>query len=118
MSYSKLIKNNVKMAFNIIGDLGEDIVFTNKTVSNYNFTTQSVDTATDTSFTAKAVVENQFRTNDDTPRLECNLMFDSDYLDSKKIDNYDTVVFRGKTWKINKFEDNNYVITLTVGRES
>ena len=118
MSYSKLIKNNVKMAFNVIGDIGEDIVFTNKTVSNYNFTTQSVDTVTDTSFTAKAVVENQFRTNDDTPRLECNLMFDSDYLDSKKIDNYDTVVFRGKTWKINKFEDNNYVITLTVGRES
>ena len=30
MSYSKLIKNNVKMAFNVIGDLGEDIVFTNK----------------------------------------------------------------------------------------
>jgi len=25
---------------------------------------------------------------------------------------------RGKTWKISKFEDNNYIINLTVGRES
>jgi hypothetical protein len=45
-------------------------------------------------------------------------MIDSANLDSKNIDNYDNVVLRGKTWKINSFEDNNYVITLTVGRES
>ena len=34
------------------------------------------------------------------------------------IDNYDIVVLRGKNWKINSFEDNNYVINLIVGRES
>ena len=118
MSYSKLIKNNVKMAFNVIGDLGEDIVFTNKTVSNYNFATQSISENTDTPITVKAVIESQYRTNDDTPRLECKIMIDSANLDSKIIDNYDTVVLRGKNWKINSFEDNNYVINLIVGRES
>ena len=44
-------------------------------------------------------------------------MIDSAKLDSKIIDNYDNIVMRGKTWKINKFEDNNYIINLTVGRE-
>jgi hypothetical protein len=45
-------------------------------------------------------------------------MIDSANLDSKNIDNYDIVVLRGKNWKINSFEDNNYVINLIVGRES
>jgi len=118
MSYQKLIKSNVKNAFNVIGDIAEDIVFTNKNVTNYNFATQAITSTTDTSFTAKAVIESQFRTNDDTPRIECNLLLDSDYIDSSKIDNYDSIVLRDKTWKILKFEDNNYIINLTVGRES
>jgi len=118
MGYHKLIQDNVKNAFNTIGDIAEDIVFTNKNVTSYNFTTQSVVSSTDTSITVKAVIESQYRTNDDKPRLECKIMIDSANLDSKIIDNYDSVVLRGKTWKINSFEDNNYVINLIVGRES
>ena len=118
MGYHKLIQDNVKMAFDTIGDIAEDIVFTNKNVTSYNFTTQSVVGSTDTSITVKAVIESQYRTNDDKPRLECKIMIDSANLDSKIIDNYDSIVLRGKTWKINSFEDNNYVINLIVGRES
>jgi len=118
MGYHKLIQDNVKMAFDTIGDIGEDITFTNKNVTSYNFATQSVNTSIDTSITVKAVIESQYRTNDDKPRLECKIMIDSANLDSKNIDNYDIVVLRGKNWKINSFEDNNYVINLIVGRES
>ena len=118
MSYHKLIQNNVKFAFNTIGDIAENITFTNNKVAGYNFATQAISENTDASITIKAVIESQYRTNDDTPRLECKIMIDSANLDSKNIDNYDNVVLRGKTWKINSFEDNNYVITLTVGRES
>jgi|TARA_R110000822_G_scaffold30221_8_gene88261 hypothetical protein len=118
MSYHKLIQNNVKFAFNTIGDIAENITFTNNKVDGYNFATQAISENTDASITIKAVIESQYRTNDDTPRLECKIMIDSANLDSKNIDNYDNVVLRGKTWKINSFEDNNYVITLTVGRES
>jgi len=118
MSYQKLIQNNVNLAFDLIGDIGENITFTNKTVTDYNFSTQTVSSSVDTSITVKAVVESQYRTNDDTPRLECNLLIDSKNIDSKNIDNYDNIVFRNKTWKILKFEDNNYIINLTVGRES
>ena len=85
MGYHKLIQDNVKMAFDTIGDIGEDITFTNKNVTAYDFATQSVTSSTDTSITVKAVIENQFRTNDDKPRLECNLMIDSANLDSKLI---------------------------------
>ncbi len=101
-----------------IGDIAEDITFTNKNVTAYDFATQTVNTSSDTSITVKAVIESQYRTNDDKPRLECNLMIDSANLDSKLIDNYDNIVMRDKTWKITKFEDNNYIINLTVGRES
>ena len=118
MSYQKLIQSNVKMAFNTIGDIAEDITFTNNKVDGYNFATQAISENTDASITIKAVIESQYRTNDDTPRLECKIIIDSANLDSKNIDNYDIVVLRGKTWKINSFEDNNYIITLTVGRES
>ena len=118
MSYHKLIQNNVKFAFNTIGDIAENITFTNNKVDGYNFATQAISENTDASITIKAVIESQYRTNDDTPRLECKIMIDSANLDSKNIDNYDNVVLRGKTWKINSFEDNNYIITLTVGRES
>jgi len=118
MGYHKLIQDNVKMAFDTIGDIAEDITFTNKKVDGYNFATQTISENTDASITIKAVIENQYRTNDDKPRLECNLMIDSANLDSKHIDNYDNIVMRGKTWKISKFEDNNYIINLTVGRES
>jgi hypothetical protein len=118
MGYHKLIQDNVKMAFDTIGDIGEDITFTNKNVTSYDFATQTVNTSSDASITVKAVIESQYITNDDKPRLECNLMIDSADLDSKLIDNYDNIVMRGKTWKISKFEDNNYIINLTVGRES
>jgi|TARA_R110000796_G_scaffold16010_2_gene50399 hypothetical protein len=118
MGYHKLIQDNVKFAFNTIGDIAENITFTNNKVDGYNFATQAISENTDASITIKAVIESQYRTNDDTPRLECKIMIDSANLDSKNIDNYDNVVLRGKTWKINSFEDNNYVITLTVGRES
>jgi len=118
MGYHKLIQDNVKMAFDTIGDIGEDITFTNKNVTAYDFATQSITSSTDTSITVKAVIESQYRTNDDKPRLECKIMIDSANLDSKNIDNYDIVVLRGKNWKINSFEDNNYVINLIVGRES
>lgn len=118
MSYQKLIKDNVKIAFDAIGDIGENITFTNKSVTDYDFATQTITSSTSAPITVKAVVESQYRTNDDTPRIECNLLIDSDKLDSKIIDNYDSIVMRNKTWKISKFEDNNYIINLTIGRES
>ena len=85
MGYHKLIQDNVKMAFNTIGDIAEDITFTNNKVDGYNFATQSISENTDAPITVKAVIESQYRTNDDKPRLECNLMIDSANLDSKLI---------------------------------
>ena len=37
MGYHKLIQDNVKNAFNTIGDIAENITFTNNKVDGYNF---------------------------------------------------------------------------------
>ena len=48
MGYHKLIQDNVKNAFNTIGDIAEDITFTNNQVDGYNFATQSISENTST----------------------------------------------------------------------
>ena len=117
MSFKTLITNNVTTAFDLIGDLAETVTFTNTTVSDYDFANQSVSTSTDTDLSIKAVVVKSYKTNDDRPRLNAELLIKSSDVDSTIIDGYDTVVYRSKTWNINKFEDNGYVINIEIGRE-
>ena len=44
-------------------------------------------------------------------------MLKSTDIDSKVLDNYDSVIFGGKTYSINKYEDNGYLLSIEVGRE-
>ena len=44
MSYKTLITNNVTNAFNLVGDIAEDMTFTNETVSGYDFANQTITT--------------------------------------------------------------------------
>jgi hypothetical protein len=117
MSFKTLITNNVTNAFNLIGDLAENITFTNTTVNDYDFANQSINSTTDTSINIKGVVIKNYKTNDDNPRMNADIMIKSSDVNSEILDGYDTVVLRSKTWNINKIEDDGYVINLTVGRE-
>lgn len=117
MSFKTLITNNVTNAFNLIGDLAESITFTNTTVSEYDFANQSMTSTTDASLTIKGVVTKSYKTNDDKPRINADIMIKSSDVDSEILDGYDTVVLRSKTWNINKMEDDGYIINLTIGRE-
>jgi hypothetical protein len=117
MSFKTLITNNVTNAFNLIGDLAESITFTNTTVSDYDFSNQSMTSTTDASLTIKGVVTKSYKTNDDKPRINADIMIKSSDVNSEVLDGYDTVVLRSKTWSINKMEDDGYVINLTIGRE-
>ena len=118
MSFKTLITNNVTNAFNLIGDLAENITFTNTTVNDYDFANQSINSNTDTSINIKGVVIKSYKTNDDNPRINADIMIKSSDVNSEILDGYDTVVLRSKTWNINKIEDDGYVINLTVGREA
>lgn len=117
MSYKTLITNNVKDAFNLVGDIAEDMTFTNQTVDSYDFATQTVVNGNSTTKTVKGIVNKEYKTNDDKPRINADIYLKSADIDSKELDGYDSLVFRSKTWGINKYEDNGYLITLTVGRE-
>lgn len=118
MSFKTLITNNVTNAFNLIGDLAENITFTNTTVNDYDFANQSINSDDDTSINIKGVVIKSYKTNDDNPRINADIMIKSSDVNSEILDGYDTVVLRSKTWNINKIEDDGYVINLTVGREA
>lgn len=117
MSFKTLITNNVTNAFNLIGDLAENITFTNTTVTEYDFANQSTVSTEDTSLTIKGVVTKSYKTNDDKPRINADVMIKSSDVNSEVLDGYDTVVLRSKTWSINSMEDNGYTINLTIGRE-
>lgn len=117
MSFKTLITNNVTNAFNLIGDLAENITFTNTTVNEYDFSSQSTVSTTDTSLTIKGVVTKSYKTNNDKPRINADVMIKSSDVNSEILDGYDTVVLRSKTWSINSMEDNGYTINLTIGRE-
>tara|TARA_R110002126_G_scaffold108262_5_gene244205 strand:- start:12908 stop:13264 length:357 start_codon:yes stop_codon:yes gene_type:complete len=117
MSFKNLLNNNVTTAFNLIGDLAENITFTNTTVSEYDFANQSTTSTTDASLSIKGVVIKVYKTNNDKPRINADIMIKSSDVNSEVLDGYDTIVLRSKTWAIKEIDDNGYVINLTIGRE-
>jgi hypothetical protein len=117
MSYKTLITNNVKDAFNLVGDIAEDMTLTNETVDGYDFANQTIVNGNTLNAVIKGIVTKEYKTNDDKPRINADIILKSSDIDSKTLDGYDSLVFRSKTWGINKYEDNGYIITLTVGRE-
>ena len=117
MSFKTLLTNNITNAFNLIGDLAENMTFTNTTVNDYDFANQSTTSTTDASLVIKGVVTKSYKTNNDKPRMNADVMIKSSDVDSEVLDGYDTVVLRSKTWTINEMTDDGYVINLTIGRE-
>jgi hypothetical protein len=117
MSFKNLLNNNVTTAFNLIGDLAENITFTNTTVTEYDFANQSTTSTTDVSLSIKGVVIKVYKTNNDKPRINADIMIKSSDVNSEVLDGYDTIVLRSKTWAIKEIDDNGYVINLTIGRE-
>ena len=117
MSFKTLITDNVTNAFYLIGDIAEDITFTNTTVSDYDFATQTTQSSTDNNLTVKAVVVKSYKTNDDRPRINADIIIKSSDVNSEILDGYDTVYLRSKNWSINTMEDNGYIINIQLGRE-
>tara|TARA_R100000541_G_scaffold36709_2_gene44741 strand:+ start:1284 stop:1640 length:357 start_codon:yes stop_codon:yes gene_type:complete len=118
MSFKTLINSNVTNAFSLVGDLATDVQFTNITVTGYDFGNQTVNSTTISPITIKGIITKSYRTNDDKPRINADIILKSSDIDSKTIDNYDSIIFGGNTYAINNYEDNGFIINITVGRES
>ena len=119
MSFKTLIDSNVINAFSLVGDLATNVQFTNVTVTGYNFANQTVDSTTIAPISIKGIITNSYRTNDnDKPRVNADIILKSSDIDSKVLDNYDSVIFGGNTYAINKYDDSGFIINITVGREA
>tara|TARA_R110000823_G_scaffold19023_2_gene59052 strand:+ start:577 stop:936 length:360 start_codon:yes stop_codon:yes gene_type:complete len=119
MSFKTLINSNVTNAFSLVGDLATNVQFTNVTVTGYDFGNQTVNSTAIAPITIKGIITNSYRTNDnDKPRINADIILKSSDIDSKVLDNYDSVIFGGNTYAINKYDDNGFIINITVGREA
>ena len=117
MALKSTITSSVNSAFNLIGDLGEIITFTNSTVSEYNFNNHSVTKTTLQPVTIKGIVSKQYKNISDNPRLLSDITLKSADVDAVELDGYDIVNFRSRDWKINSIDDNGFIVKVTVARE-
>ena len=114
MAFSSTITNLVNTAFNVAGDLAEDVTFVNESTSGYNFST-GVATTTSTSVTIKGIVTAIERPDGANPYISANITFRSS--DVGELDIYDSATFRGRTWKLKTFNDNGYAVEAVLSRE-
>ena len=83
MSFKTLINSNVTNAFSLVGDLATDVQFTNVTVTGYDFANQTVNSTTIAPITIKGIITRSYRTNDDKPRINADIILKSSDIDSK-----------------------------------
>ena len=117
MALKSTITSSVNSAFNLIGDLGEIITFTNSTANEYDFNNHSVTQTTLQPVQIKGIVAKQYKNTSDNPRLLTDITLKSADVDAVELDNYDIVNFRSKDWKINSVDDNGFIVRVTVARE-
>ena len=117
MALKSTITSSVNNAFNLIGDLGEIITFTNSTIGGYDFSNHSIQGSATQEVTIKGIVSKQYKDITDNPRLLADIVLKSADIDGVELDGYDTIIFRSKQWRINSLTDNGFVVNLTVARE-
>lgn len=116
MALKTLITNAVNGAFNTVGDLAEDIVFVNKTASDYNFTTGLVTTTDVGTKTLKGIVSKTYKSITDNTTILADVLIKSNDATVLDLDNYDTVTLRNKSWNINNVSDDGFTVTITLAR--
>ena len=113
MSLRNLISDNVDLAFEIIGDLKSTIIFTTTTASSYSFTSGEV-TQTSKSLTIQGYLEEiKPISSGEQPLVKEQakiLVKKSDLTSDYQL--FDSFTVDGKTYVIETFEDNDYVVTF------
>ena len=117
MALKSTITSSVNNAFNLIGDLGETINFTNASIEGYDFSNNSVEGNATTLVSIKGIVSKQYKDISDNPRLLSDITIKTTDLSAIELDNYDLVNFRSKNWNINNVSDNGFITVITVARE-
>jgi hypothetical protein len=110
-----LVKSQVKNAFRVVGNLATDVVFTNKSVTGYDYEEDAlIKPVQDEKTSVKCIVLSKEMREDSSVML-IKLLADSQ--DILNPDIYDTVEMDGFEWKITPpYKDNGYTIEFTVTR--
>ena len=103
MSYQNLISTQVDNLFVSLGELVQDVTFTERESGDYNFATQSFDSSTSSTTTIKGIITITEREAGDFSKEEIEITIKSK--DVTDISIYDQIVVGTKTYAIASFED-------------
>lgn len=119
MSYSKMLKTQVRNAFKLAKDLALPITLQQKNVSDFNFTTQQpVETAI-TTVTTKflKLKEGRSEGSDKNPSRYMEILLSAEDITDPDI--YDKAIIGSETWNIvPPYETEGFIIKLKLSKEA
>jgi len=116
MALKSLIKGQVKKTFDLyLQDLAQDVTLTNKAASTYNFTTGQTTVSDISSVKVKGVLVEEKK----DPKDPLNTTTARDLLlinaeDVTDFNLYDSITVSGKTFNINSFTNNGFLIEADI----
>jgi len=116
MAFKSLLKSQVKKTFDLyLQDLAQDVTLTNKTASSYNFATGQTTVSDVSSVTVKGVIVEEKK----DPKDPLNTTTSRDLLlinaeDVTDFNLYDSINVNGKTFNINSFSNNGFLIEADI----
>lgn len=115
MSYKRLIEAKTRQAFELVKDLAQDVVFTRKTNSDFNFGT-GLEESDSKSVKTKVIVSDNKKKSSERNTIRKTLMAKTAEVGDMKL--YESISFNGLVWKIGEVSKNDgYVSVVDVYRE-
>lgn len=117
MSLRNTVKQNVKLAFDIIGDLKTEMVFKSRGETSYNPASSSVVSSGGETVSLYGVISEvrpeQLRGEGGIPTTLMDLMFNREDL-PENFGNFDLVTVNGRDHQVISYFDDGYTVTFTV----
>ena len=116
MGYKSLIDRQLSLAFNKLKDLAIDIIPIKKSLDDFDFETQTVDSTETTLTTIKAVWLGASKKSDKTNKVRRSLMFKRASIGETSL--YDSFDESGVIWTVVRpIKDNGYITVLELEGE-
>ena len=106
------ITNGVNLAFSLLGDLTEKVVFTNVGVSGYDFASGEVTETVSTGVTIPGILEKRYLSSAEPAKERIDFLFRSSEMVDPTV--YDIVEFDSKKWVIVSSSNNGFVTSVVV----
>lgn len=118
MSYTNLLKRQVRNAFNAAKDLAMPITLQQKNVSEFNFASGlPVETSLTTLDTKYVLLEDGRKEGTDNPSRYKQILISAEDISDPDI--YDKAIINGEIWTIvPPYENNGFTITLMLNKEA